>query len=691
MKKVDPALALLAIGLFLCPIIGGNVSLDSIPSSDGILLAAPLLIHTLIGLFPALAFLLLMRRQVIQVPNTTLALFLALFFGVFGASAAFSSFRLTSMGAMSEWFLYAIAFFATVGAAGRRTGPIAIIGSIFGASLILALIGIKEYGEFKAIDPSWRIFAGWVNPNATAAMLMVGYVCGLGCQMVTKGRMPRLVIGMGTAAIALAIFLTGSKGGFLVTAITVPLFLILVAPLKQKDGLVRVGGTLVASVVLVAALMLSAKVGSGNAAGVGAAARIASAGETGEQSAGFRSMLWKGAAQIIQKRPIGYGAGTYRYESTRSGLNTQTTFAHQSFLQLGVESSILAPLLLITAGLLWIRLVFRGWSKLPPERKLLQSTVLASVFAVVAHSMVDSDLYYFGLGMCFFALMGLGLLLSADAVAPEFSPKGMRAFVALGTVGVLALGFFTGGLELNRAGVRTSIQEMNYPAALAGATALTQQAPMDGEAWYFLSQLTASPDEQLRYAERATEFSPSPRNFRYVARLLASRSRYPEALVNLRYALQRDPNNLPALTQMAQIQESSGDQAGATETYRKLVAIEETPYYKVRSIPELVPTDTFIARIKLAATAQEKEKISLLAPAVEGFRRYLAMTVPLIKRNAPRDFGGETKEVGKRKMDMAAAAARDLAAAYRAVGDTAGATEVEGWVPGFEGAFAGDK
>src|SRR5204862_536544 len=52
-----------------------------------------------------------------------------------------------------------------------------------------------------------------------------------------------------------------------------------------------------------------------------------------EQSSGFRFLLWKGAAKLIKSNPIGYGIGTYRYESARPGYTTETQLAHNTFLQ----------------------------------------------------------------------------------------------------------------------------------------------------------------------------------------------------------------------------------------------------------------------------------------------------------------------------------------------------------------------
>jgi tetratricopeptide (TPR) repeat protein len=694
-RRTELPLVLLLLGLLLAPLMGGQLALDSAlpgsPALDALTGGplAPLLSHALIATPIVLAFVLMLLRRVIQVPNATLATALALFFGLYAASIMMSAFRFVSFGAVAEWLAYAVAFFTTVGIAGRRWGPQAVLGTLFVGCSLLAMRGVMEYGEMKALDPTHRIFAGWVNPNATAAMLMVGFFCGLAVLALANERMIVLLSGLGLALIGLAIFLTASKGVALVLAIATPVFLLLTASRANRTPLVRTAAAVAVIVVLGAATTAANSTAKpGSAANVGAAARFSQAEGTQEQSAGFRSLLWKGASQLVQARPIGYGAGTYRFENARTGLHTMTVFAHQSFLQLAVEGSLALPLLLFSAGLLWLRLVFRGWRRLPPDRRVLQGAVVAGVLAVVMHSFVDSDLHYFGIGLSFFALLGLGTVASADGVAPEFAPRASRFFALGGALAILALLYYVGYAELLRAEVRQS-RDLN--AARATLDSLLAIAPNDGEAWY-LAAMTATGGERRALAlQQAVLNAPSPRNYRALARFRAEQADFAGAAVALRSALQRDPNNLPALAQLAEVERRSGDETGYREALERLVDVEETTYFQIRSLPELVPTETYEARVALAQDAPPDEKVGLLKPAVEGFRQYLAQTVPNVKRFAQsspnQGFGGETEERAKAKMAIASRAASDLADAYRSIGNAAEAESAESAAGAFAGAF----
>lgn len=697
--KIDAPLALLVVAMVLAPIIGGQVSND-VAMAEGLFDAlfggtsAPLLTHALIFFPIFIALALLFRRQVIQVPNATMATTLFLFFGALAGTVLLSAFKFNSLSTAAQWLAYAIAFLVAVGAAGRRTGPALVVGAIFAGCVVVSMRGLMEYGAVKAEDPSWRIFAGWINPNATAGMLLVGFFAGISTLAMAKDRLMVLVGGIGVSLIGLALALTQSKGALAVLFIALVLFAVLLATIAKgevkRNAFVRTLGSLVAVVVLVGLVQFSAKPVA-KSGGSGAISRVVQAEGTSEQSAGFRLLLWKGALDLVKKNPAGYGIGSYSFESARSGRNTQTVYAHQAFLQLAAEGSFLLPGLLLLAGVLWIRLVFRGWRKLPAERQLLQAGIFTSVTAVMAHSLVDSDLYYFGIGLSFFVLLGLGLLLSGDAVAPEFAPKPVRGIGTAGAAFVALLLFYVGYVEYGRSEARALMAARDQQGAQQKLQGLRAIAPFDGEAWYLTARSATTPDALLEAAEKAAEWKPTPRIHRFLAQVYEAQGKVPEAMTQLKFALMRDPNNLSALSLLACFNQKIGNELEWRSTLERIIRVEDTDYFKVRSVPELVFTQTYEARVLLSRRASGKEKIALLRPAIEGYLEYLNRTVPNIKRqtqgNPNGDFSGETVEIAQTKMQFAADAARDLASAYRTAGDPEGAKFAEDAEGAFTGAF----
>ena len=696
-KKLDLPLILLAIAGFFAPLIGGKVAVDTMGLDRGsnIFVEAlkgasetPTLSHAILGALCAAALvLMLLQRKIMQVPNTTVGSLLAILLGLVVMSIGVSAYRYVSIPAGMEWVSYGICFYAVVAAGGRQKGPTILLGAIFAGCVVLAILGIQEYGANKAIDPTWRIFPQWVGPNAMAAVLVVGFFLGLGLA-INENRSFSIIIALGCLAIGLALFLTQSKGSLLAWAVGLVAFAIMLFLWIPKKQLGRaaglVGGTVGAVLLLAIALSFQPKTVAGGSAALSPGSRLINAGASADQSVGFRKLLWQSAIKLTERNPMGSGIGTFQYESAKPGLTTQTHFAHQAFLQLAVEASVLAPLLLIAALVLWARLIFRGGARLQSSQNVLRASIFASILAVVIHSLIDSDLSYYGIGLIVFILLGVGLLLSSDAVAPEFLPAAFRRAAAAGVALLSCLLLFLGYVEGTRALARGNIEAHLFDEASATLESLRSLAPWDAEVWYHSAETSRDPNTRLLYAQRAVDLGPSARNLRFLARTDSELGKTSDALGAVERAVEIDPNNLQTLTLLSGIQSIMGKEDEAKKTLRRLIDVENTSYFKVRSLPELVATDTYEARIKLASTETDpKVKIDLLQPAVDGFKQYLSLTVPNVVRfakmsNEPLPYGGESVDTAKRKLGEAEEAAKLLANAYRTVGDGAKAALADG-------------
>jgi O-antigen ligase len=633
--------------------------------------------------------LLLFKRKIIQVPNTTISAVLLIFFGLILGTVSYSAFRYVSIQAATEWITYGVAFYAVVAGVGRQRGPAEIVAGLTLGCTIVAMRGIAEYVGTMSTDPTWRIFAGWVNPNATAAMLLVGFFCALGL-VVSSDRNMAAAWGVAAGLNGVAILLTQSKGGLLALVVSGILLFVLVAVWSSRDGLSRLKPALGRLFAVVAALMIAGimlQAFARSSSGSSALTRVTGAGATAEQSAGFRANLWKGAIAMTKDRPIGYGIGAYRFESARPGITPQTHLAHNTYLQLAAEASPLAPLLLLAVAALWFYQVFRGANQTPVKQNLLRAGVIAAVVAVGAHSIIDSDLYYYGIGLSTFMLLGVGLLLSVDAVAPENVPVGIRRVAGAGVVLLGILFVFLGMTDVLKGQMRGALMASDRDRAMSIKGPLSSYGGADPEAWSLMAQVATTPEERQQALEAAVELGPSTRNLRALARFQAEQKQLPQAIGSLQKALIRDPNNLLALSQLADFQVTTGDKEAAVKTLRRLLAVEDTPYFQIRALPELVPTETYEARIKLAEDEKGAARLKLLEEAVAGLGRYRESTVPMIKKMtaAGGSFGGETLETMKRKMTLGAEAARELANLQREAGDRNGAEASDKEVAAFEG------
>ena len=727
---------LLILSALLAPIFGGFVASDATAVAPGTLLTAmgegqaPILQHALLALpvFVALIALLVSRR-VQQIPHPYVAGTLALLVASLAPSVAISDYRAVSLNVWIEWAAYAVAFLAAVSGLGRRLGPVALLGAVALGTAWIARIGVFEYLGNRSIDPTWRVFCNWNNPNAAAAMLVLGFLCALGLPRARERSLDLLLnlgVVVGGGLILGALFLTGSKGGTLLALPTglvvfglvggrrhpalypvaaIVLALSAVAFLKALP-ILGIGAALLFAVAVLAAnrvhvgrmvgafalaaLMLGffASTTPGGRPATTGASRIASAAANQDQSATFRLNLWKSAIRLAKERPVtGWGLGSYRYESARPGLVTTTVFSHDTYLQLAAESGIVPPLLLFAFLGLWARRAFRGSSRLPAESRLPFAAAVGGLASVLAHCLVDSDLSYFGLGLCFFLVLGAATLLAADAVAPESIPLTSRAFAAAGiaALGLLFASFATADLaksEVRDAQAQGS-RDVSSIEGLAG---------WDGDAAYLWALAQPDPVPGLR---KALALQPTPKIARALANALVRQGDLALAESSLYPALIHDPNNLKTLYLLMNVRRQADAKDRALETARRLVAVEEKPVFQIRPLEGLIPTETYLARIVLAeAESDPARKAELLAACVRGLRRYADYTAPEVARMAKIDpgarFAGESVEDVREKLTIGANAARAAADLYEKRGDAKAADGMRQQAAALEAAVPSD-
>lgn len=684
-KRPSWRLCALALMAFLIPVIGGQIPTEPQPLAEGFgpLVQAltgggelPQLTYALLALIPVLVLAItLWRKRVIQVPHIRVTALIAIFLGLLGASIAVSSFRFNSAQAWVTWLGYGAAFLAVPCVAGRRSGPVLLCAALSGGCGLAGAKAIAEYAQMRATDPSWRVFGDWVNPNALASILTIGLLLSLALMLVWERQ-------QALAAFAIAVLsgfglvLTQSKGGFLAALIGIALLFIL----TTTWGGLRTASKALAPLGVVIVLALGLRFAP-QAKEQGALTRLGQASATSEQSGEFRTLLWKSSIALMREEPVGRGVGTFGYHSAEPGLTAQTVLAHNSFLQLGVEGGVLAPALLLGAGIAWLIEMFRGARKLPAATNLMRSGVIAAVVASGAHSMIDSDLYYPGLGLAFFLLLALGLQMATDGVSPELTPSSVRrtlSIVGCGSI-ALALTYFAFG-EWSKArmhGLLASGATDEVRQRSDGARALF---PSDPEVWRISA--IVSPQDAVRYWQRACDLGPRTRSLRSLARALATAGQPSQAVSALRKALRFDPLNLRTNRQLVETLRDSGFRAEALEVARKMVESEQTPYFKIRALPQLVPTETYWARTVLAEALTDTEgKITLLRPALYGYAKFMQTTAPEVLRGVAQlgpgfQFGDVSLQDVQEVRDAGARLVTELERLYRELGDLNASAEV---------------
>lgn len=579
------------------------------------------------------------KKRVLPLPQVKLLMPLALLEVMILASILFSEYRHISLGGTFEWLSYGGALILTVGTVGRGGGVRMTLTAISAAISFMAVHGILEWiGSAQAGDPSWRIFAHTMNPNVAAAFFAVGGVCGLGL-MGSKERLYNLLAGVGVFVCLVALLLTGSRGGLIAFLGAGFFFAIWLILLNRKQGgfaLVSLVALLVLSFGLTTAMQ---KRFAGNVAG----SRLISGGESQAQSSGFRKLLYGGTIKLVAERPQGYGLGTYRYYSAKPGLTTQTLLAHNGYLQLAMEASPAALIAFLVFLALLAFQAFRGTSSQPPDLQMLKAAVAGAIGALLIHAAFDSDFQVFGLGVLFFILCGLAIQLSADSSAPEFLHPGMRnGLIAAGVVVPLGLLYY-GLVDLRHGLFLGSVQKLSRTDVRPALDSLTSFAPLDSRVWYtrfrMLQALGADTAAQGDALRAAVRLGPTLPMLRSMAQFSQEHPDYGSPDFYLNRVLELDPHNLLALEMKLEFAFAK-DPEEAKRVAERLVDVEKTTYFQVRSLPEIVPLETYKGRAFLASSLQGDAKADMLLPAVKGFEEYAKVTVPKVVQFANAGMSG---------------------------------------------------
>lgn len=671
MKSVPIERILIAAALFLAVTGGGYMVTDTQPWATSFLPGTLFgsielafvnrLLVALLGL-GGLAVA-LMRRRVINLPNLRVLLLAGIFGFIVTYCAVLSPFRVPALGDWTIWAIPLGLFLAVIALNGRaEAGRLASAAMVAGAT-VHALRGILDYADRRIEEPTYRIFAGAQNPNILAGILCVGIILALGLALSSARPAPVLA---GSAAViqACALVLTQSRGGYLALLVALVLFAALLFAWKsgRKAALLAlpVAAAVLFSVSLTAANR-SLTPGSSTTL-----QRIANAESTREQSLGFRINLWRTSLALTRDNPMGSGLATFWPNSSRPGLTSQTAHAHQTYLQLGVETGILGLGTFLAFLIAWFAAGIKGARSQPTERKVLTAGFISAAVAVLALGMTETTTVFFALQVMLFACLGLALLASADGVAPEQSPQIFRLGATIAAVVVPIL--FTALLSANSVAKSQALAalESREPAlAQSQIESAIGRVPFDGEAFLIRSVLAPNPTARISDLVVAANNLPNSRTLRRLADAQRDAGLFDDAIASYNRALDVDPYSLVTLRNLMLAQATAGTPQAASDTARRLIAVESTPIYQIRALPDFVPTETAEARAFLATqTANPDERKQLLTEALDIYRDYARTTVPFLKRmtnnNPDLDLAGDSLARARERMEKAIELEREL-------------------------------
>ncbi|MBP5273550.1 MAG: O-antigen ligase family protein [Abditibacteriota bacterium] len=483
----------------------------------------------------------------------------------------------------------------------------AALCSLKAVALALALDGDKL---FSGGVP--RIFGGFANPNFFAGYLALAVPVGLGLAFAFKHRLIKGLLFAGVFFTLAALFLTGSKFG--VAGLLAGLLAFFVMNLWGRSG-AGAKNYIAAALIAVAAFLVFGWTFTG---------RVAGAGGAEAHSAEFRLLTWKSSVSMCMDHPFGVAPGRFEEEYPLYTVAGLTSHAHNSYLQFAAEYGI--PCALLTGCWIFAALLFALLSLRRPERlpvtELEECSENASLYlvcglaaglcGVLCHSLADSDLHTGAAALaCAVCCGALLSLCPRPAPAPEYlkTITGRSALLCMLVLLVFGLSEWC---------VRTG----RYETAV-------RLAPIDAAAWmgYAGDTETASVARfRLKNAVREARRWYAP-YIKLADLTLSEDPRSREAAELYKTALRFHPNSLTAMKRLAELGVDTGDIRLADFYYGKLLQTENSPYEKIKGVPEMVNTAYCDAHMYFADKAlmegDEKEALKHAEAACGRYARWL--------------------------------------------------------------------
>jgi O-antigen ligase len=271
---------------------------------------------------------------------------------------------------------------------------------ILGGALI-AFVGLFQWvfgSNLISAEGIWRVRGFYGSPNNLA--LYLGKVFPLTVALVAWGRqgLCRWFYGLAALLIALGIFLTYSRGAWVVG---VPVSLLFLAVMRGRRTLVLVVGLLL--LIGVVGLLL---VGTD---------RLTSLLDTGEGTTFFRLQLWQSSWAMIRDHPLsGVGLDNFLYNYRTQyvlptaweefNLSHPHNWVFDFWLRLGLPGLVTVIWLLIS----FFRRGARTYGRLPESNeRLLVLGLMAGMVNLVAHGLVDNAFFLVDLAFTFMLLLAL--------------------------------------------------------------------------------------------------------------------------------------------------------------------------------------------------------------------------------------------------------------------------------------------
>ena len=630
---------------FLSPLIAGKMT------------AIPALSMQLLVLVCVLIWMIRAAKQgAIEVPGGGIAVITAVFFVLLVASAIDTASLYSTLAQLANMTSYLLIFLMVAGLKSNRAAVLSILASLLLSGTIVGALGLKEYA--LSGSSGWRIFSTFFNPDYLAGFMVLILPIILAWYLSRVSTGIAFVAGLSVLLVFANIIMSGSRLGALTAIGGLAVFLLLALASKslKRMQILRLGIILIPAVIMF--LML----------GKPLANRVTTATIKAEShSGGFRIYTWQGTARMAEANPInGTGLGTFEVAYPKYALVGYTKLAHNSYLQLAAEAGPAAGILLIVLlAASTIPAVLRRKTEQDmsepswiPESGLMLSGLIGGAAASMARNLVDSDWYVTAIGLSFWIVLGAVVALGHPKPFKNLRWGSKQLSISLLIILVASIGL----LRMIKAekyyalGSALWIEDPNM--AVESFQKAIKLAPCNAEYHRRLGNtyfMFAKELDEISYADKAeTELCAairleptSAKTYYQLGRVYEFYPKNDAAIKAFTKAIEMSPSTPELLLALAQRYEEAGKHKNALAIWKKMVQVEDSPYAKVRAIPEYVEPEYIFAHLALG---QECERNGDKSGAVKEYR--LALDRTKLYLDSMKAMGKILEVSGMRDVEM---------------------------------------
>ncbi len=602
-------LILLCAAVLLSPLIAGKLTPIPALSVQGLMLIAASL-----WAFGSV------RAGRIVLPRGWLLGLLIVFIGLLKLSTWHSASLYLTMRELLNWWAYLLVFMMMAGMRDRRS-VYAVLASLGVSALLVGLLGLKEYILSGA--GGWRVFSTFFNPDFLAGFAVMVLPVALGWYLSRTSGAISVVSGLVVLLMAGTTLITGSRFGAVAAIIGLFIFLVLALASRSLKRAQIPKILLILIPLVVVQVFLSRPLTS----------RVAST-KAEVHSGGFRIYTWRGTARMAEANPIhGTGLGTFAIAYPKYAYVGYTKLAHNTYLQLaaeaGIPSAVVLILLLASSALPPMALLLRR--RIPsdpetdtegikwiPETGLILSGLVGGASASMARNLVDSDWYVTAIGIGFWAVLGSAVALSGSWRWDLRLSR--KVGIIAGVILILPVLWVLTTLAGESAAVLAEKAGPQNPESAARWYGVAAKLdPLNAEyhrklGGYLMYSL---PDDATAEIRKAIGLEPgNAKNHYQLARVLEVYRDADGAIGAYKQALECNPNAVEVMLALARVYERTGQRPEALRVWRRMVEVENSPYERVRAVPEYVTPEYAFAHLALG---QEAERIGDATRAVREF------------------------------------------------------------------------